>query len=30
LFYIGERPEQFEKAFERIGPVWVVPGKWPE
>jgi hypothetical protein len=27
LFYIGERPERFEKAFDVIGAVWVVPGK---
>jgi hypothetical protein len=26
LFYVGERPERFEKAFVGIGPVWEVPG----
>jgi len=26
LFYVGERPEQFEKAFAGTGAVWVVPG----
>jgi hypothetical protein len=25
LFYVGERPERFEQAFERIGTVWVGP-----
>ena len=25
LFYVGERPKRFEKAFEGIGEVWVVP-----
>jgi hypothetical protein len=28
LFYIGKGPERFERAFEGIGPVWVVPGKF--
>ena len=27
LFYVGERPERFEKAFSGIGAVWVVPDK---
>jgi hypothetical protein len=27
LFYIGDRPERLEKAFEGIGVVWGVPGK---
>jgi hypothetical protein len=27
LFYVGEGPERFEKAFAGIGAVWVVPGK---
>jgi hypothetical protein len=27
LFYVGERPELFEKAFAGIGMVWDVPGK---
>jgi hypothetical protein len=27
LFYVGERPERFEKAFAGIGAVWVVPRK---
>ena len=27
LFYVGEDPERFEKAFAGIGAVWVVPGK---
>jgi len=27
LFYVGERPERFEKAFAGIGEVWVVPWK---
>jgi hypothetical protein len=26
LFYIGERPERFEKVFAGIGVVWVVLG----
>ena len=26
LFYAGERPGRFEKAFGGIGAVWVVPG----
>jgi hypothetical protein len=25
LFYVGERPGRFEKAFKGIGVVWVVP-----
>jgi len=25
LFYVGERPERFEKTFTGIGAVWVVP-----
>jgi len=25
LFYIGERPELFERAFAEIGEVWRVP-----
>jgi len=25
LFYIGPRPERFEKAFVGIGAVWVAP-----
>ena len=25
LFYVGERPERFEKAFKGIGVVWEVP-----
>ena len=25
LFYVGERPERFEKAFSGIGAVWVTP-----
>jgi len=25
LFYIGERPDQFERTFAEIGTVWVVP-----
>jgi hypothetical protein len=24
LFYVGERPERFEVAFEEIGAVWVM------
>jgi len=27
LFYVGEGPERFERAFAGIGAVWVVPGK---
>lgn len=27
LFYVGEQPERFEKAFAKIGAVWVVPGQ---
>jgi hypothetical protein len=27
LFYVGERPEWFERAFTEIGAVWVVRGK---
>jgi len=27
LFYAGDRPERFEKAFEGIGMVWVVPNR---
>jgi hypothetical protein len=27
LFYVGEKPERFEKAFGEIGVVWVVSGK---
>jgi hypothetical protein len=27
LFYVGERPKEFEEAFARIGAVWVVPKK---
>jgi len=27
LFYVGERPERFERAFAGIGAVWVVPGE---
>jgi len=25
LFYVGERPKRFERAFAGIGAVWVVP-----
>ena len=25
LFYVGKRPEQFERAFAGIGAEWVVP-----
>ena len=25
LFYVGEGPERFERAFAGIGAVWVVP-----
>jgi len=25
LFYVGERPERFENALERIGVVWIAP-----
>ncbi len=28
LFYVGGGPERFEKAFDGIGAVWVVPGKF--
>ena len=27
LSYIGERPARFERAFARIGIVWMIPGK---
>jgi hypothetical protein len=27
LFYVGEGPERFERAFAGIGPVWSVPKK---
>ena len=27
LFYVGDGPERFEKAFAMIGPVWGVPWK---
>ena len=27
LFYVGNGPERFEKSFDGIGVVWVVPGK---
>jgi hypothetical protein len=27
LFYVGGRPDQFERVFAGIGVVWVVPGK---
>ena len=27
LFYVGDGPEQFDKAFTGIGVVWVVPAK---
>jgi hypothetical protein len=26
LFYLGDGPKQFERAFVGIGPVWIVPG----
>ena len=25
LFYVGDRPDRFEKAFQQIGEIWVVP-----